>query len=59
MNRKKKFDCVEMKWKIQQKIEKEYAGMTDKEKYMKFYERIKNNPELSKFIYMFEVKPAN
>lgn len=59
MKKNKKFDCVEMKWEIQQKIEKEYSGMTDKEKYEKIYERIKNSPELSKFLEMFEVKPAN
>lgn len=31
MMKKKKFDCVKMKWEIQQQIEKEFAGMSDKE----------------------------
>ncbi|OGU16996.1 MAG: hypothetical protein A2X61_07535 [Ignavibacteria bacterium GWB2_35_12] len=54
MKEKKKFDCVQMKWHIQKKIEKKYAGISDKEKYERIYEEIKNNPLLSKFAVIFK-----
>ena len=48
MNKKNKsFDCVRMKWDIQKKIEKEYTSLSDKEKYQKIFEKIRQNPILS------------
>lgn len=31
MKKNKKFDCVKMKWDIQQQISKEFAGISDEE----------------------------
>ena len=50
MNPKKDFDCVQMKWDIQKKIAEESKGMTEKEKWAFYRDRIKNNPTLSRFL---------
>lgn len=36
----KKFDCVKMKWEIQQQIEKEFAGLSDKEAHKAQMEKV-------------------
>jgi hypothetical protein len=44
MRKKKTFDCVEMKWEIQKKIEQEYEGVNDNEKYKTALGKLRNNP---------------
>lgn len=44
MMKEKQFDCVQMKWEIQKQIEKELAGVSDKEAYkVKIEKGLKNN----------------
>jgi hypothetical protein len=45
----KKFDCVEMKWKIQMELLKEYEGVSDVDFFRIQMERITNNPLLKRF----------
>jgi hypothetical protein len=44
MTTRKKFDCVEMKWKIQQKLDAEYAGMPDGEARKRQDQKLRRNP---------------
>jgi hypothetical protein len=50
MKKKKAFDCVEMKWSIQQKIAEESAGLTEEEARRRQLARIAKNPILSRFL---------
>lgn len=50
MRKHKKFDCVQMKWDIQQKIEKEFVGISDDEANRIQMERIAKNPILGPFL---------
>lgn len=50
MKPQKKFDCVKMKWDIQQKIAKEFENIPDKEANKIQMERISKNPILGPFI---------
>jgi hypothetical protein len=50
MKRQKKFDCVEMKWKIQQKLRKQYAGMTEEEARRAQREKVMRDPILGPFL---------
>ncbi|MCI5113842.1 MAG: hypothetical protein D3921_05555 [Candidatus Electrothrix sp. AW1] len=50
MMKKKKFDCVKMKWEIQQQIEKEFAGLSDKEAHKVQMEKILRNDILGRFL---------
>lgn len=50
MKTSKKFDCVQMKWDIQQQIAKEFADIPDKEAYDIQMERIRHNPILGQFL---------
>lgn len=50
MKKQKKFDCVQMKWNIQQKIKKEFAGISDAEANRIQMERITKNPILGPFL---------
>ncbi len=50
MKTPKKFDCVKMKWDIQQQIAKEFADMSDKEAYAVQMERVRQNPILGQFL---------
>ena len=50
MKKHKKFDCVQMKWDIQQKIEKEFVGISDDEANRIQMERIAKNPILGPFL---------
>jgi len=43
---KKKFDCVQMKWEIQQKLRKEYEGLTLEERNRLAEQKINNDPIL-------------
>lgn len=50
MKKHKKFDCVQMKWDIQQKIEKEFVGISDDEANRMQMERVAKNPILGPFL---------
>lgn len=50
MTRKKKFDSVEMKWRIQQEIREEYAGVPSEEARRIEWERILADPILGPFV---------
>ncbi len=50
MTKKKEFDCVEMKNRIQKKIAREIKGLSEKERRAFQKERIKSHPALKKFI---------
>ncbi len=50
MKTSKKFDCVKMKWDIQQQIAKEFADISDKEAYVIQMERVRQNPILGQFL---------
>lgn len=53
MMKEKQFDCVQMKWEIQQQIEKELAGLSDKEAYKVKFEKILKNNILGGFLNRF------
>ena len=40
----KSFDCVQLKWEIQQKLAKEFAGVPPEEAQRILNERVANNP---------------
>lgn len=50
MNRTKKFDCVQMKWDIQQKQREEFAGVDDAERRRILMERVVADPILGPFL---------
>ncbi len=50
MKTPKKFDCVQMKWEIQQQLAEEFATMSDKEAYAIQMERVRHNPILGQFL---------
>ncbi|MFH0774198.1 MAG: hypothetical protein V2A53_01700 [bacterium] len=50
MRKDKKFDCVQMKWDIQQKIAKEFADLSDEKLNRVQMERINKNPILGPFL---------
>jgi len=50
MKRQKKFDCVEMKWRIQEKLRKQYAGTTDEEARRAQREKVMRDPILGPFL---------
>jgi hypothetical protein len=47
---KKQFDCVQMKWEIQQKIAEEFSGITDAKARQIQMKRIRRNPILGPFV---------
>jgi len=49
MKKDKKFDCVKMKWDIQQKIMKEFSGMPDEQAHKIQMERVSKSPILGDF----------
>jgi len=49
VKKNKKFDCVRMKWDIQQQIQKEYAGLSDQEAHRIQMEKVMQNPILGPF----------
>jgi hypothetical protein len=57
MKMKKDFDCVQMKWDIQKRMFEEFSGMTDKERNKILFERLINNPLLSKYAAVFKWNP--
>lgn len=44
--KKKKFDCVEMKWKIQNQLQEEFKEVPEKEARQRQLQRIARNPIL-------------
>jgi hypothetical protein len=46
MKNNKKLDCVKMKRDIQQQIQKEYSGLSDKEAYRIQMDKVMQNPIL-------------
>ena len=50
MKRHKKFDCVQMKWDIQQKIAKEAVGISNEEFNRVQMVKIAKNPILGPFL---------
>ena len=50
MKRNKNFDCVQMKWDIQAKIAKEFAGMSEAEARKIQDERVARDPILGPFL---------
>ncbi len=49
MIKTKKFDCVEMKQRIQEKLLAEYSGMEEARAHKLQLKRVKKNPLLRKF----------
>ena len=50
MKTPKTFDCVQMKWDIQQQLANEFADITEKEAYAIQMERVRQNPILGQFL---------
>ncbi|MEK6713236.1 MAG: hypothetical protein AABY41_03475 [Nitrospirota bacterium] len=50
IKRQKAFDCVGMKWEIQQEIAREFKGYSEKKMHDKQKERIVQNPVLGEFV---------
>ena len=50
IKRQKAFDCVEMKWEIQQEIAREFKGYSDKKMHDKQKERVVQNPVFGEFV---------
>lgn len=49
MRKEKSFDCVQMKWDIQRRLEEEFAGVPEAEQRRILMERVRKNPVLSPF----------
>ena len=50
MKKQKAFDCVQMKWNIQQKIAQEFAAVPEEEALRRQRERIEQNSILARFL---------
>ncbi len=50
MKKQKQFDCVQMKWKIQKKIENELRNLTDQVANKRSFQSIKKNKILGKVV---------
>ena len=49
MKKNKKFDCVKMKWDIQQQISKEFSGISDEEAHKIQMSKVMQDPILGPF----------
>ena len=49
MKKNKKFDCVKMKWDIQQQILREFAGVPDQEAHRIQMDQVMQDPILGPF----------
>lgn len=58
MNRKKKFDCVQMKWDIQAQIAKEYKNMPEEQAHRLQAEEIARDPILGPVLKRVPPRPA-
>lgn len=59
MKRKKKFDCVQMKWDIQKQIAEEFAGVPEKEAHEIQAKRIFQNPVLGPLMRRLSSQPRH
>jgi hypothetical protein len=61
MKRKKKFDCVKMKWAIQKRIRRQLSGMSPEEARRARQNRIEQDPLLGPFLKQVRVigEPAH
>ena len=50
MKKHKRFDCVQMKWDIQKKLEREFRGIPDEKAHKIQMERLSNNSILGPLI---------
>jgi hypothetical protein len=50
MNNPKPFDCVQMKWNIQEQLAKEFAGVPEEEAQRRLNERVSADPILGPFL---------
>jgi len=50
VKKQKQFDCVQMKWKIQKKIENELRNLTDQVANKRSFQSIKKNKILGKVV---------
>lgn len=50
MKQPKHFDCVQMKWKIQEQLAKEFAGVPEEEAQRRMNERVAADPILGPFL---------
>ena len=50
MKKAKKFDCVQMKWDIQRRIEEESAGMSEDEARRRQDQKVQDNPIIGPII---------
>jgi hypothetical protein len=50
MNNPKLFDCVQMKWKIQEQLANEFAGVSEEETQRRLHERVMADPILGPFL---------
>ena len=59
MKKRKRFDCVQMKWDIQKKLEQEFRGIPDDKVNKIEMERLSNNSILGPLIKKIRLlKPA-
>jgi hypothetical protein len=59
MIKQKQFDCVKMKWEIQQQIEKEFSKLPEKEAHKVQMEKVLKNDILGAFMKkVYEAKQA-
>ncbi len=58
MKKQKSFDCVQMKWDIQRKLEHELAGTSELEKRRIQMDRVEKNPVLSPFLKRVRKPPS-
>ncbi len=50
MSKKKTFDCVQMKWDIQRRLEQEFPELPEPERRRRQLERLKDDPHLGCFV---------
>ena len=58
MKTKKKLDCVQLKWDIQQKLMEEEKGMTVAERIISTHKKIRSNPILGPWFQEVSRKPS-
>ena len=49
MLKNKKFDCVQMKWDIQKRIQKDYEGLSDSDSIKKLERKIQQDRLMAEF----------
>lgn len=50
MNNPKPFDCVQLKWQIQEQLANEFAGVSEEEAQRRLNERVMADPILGPFL---------